>query len=71
MKRIPTHDGIIILTDSEYGAALHRGKTITANRDSRRAKLAFRIAGLLTFLPYSRLPSLLVDRLVAYAEANR
>lgn len=68
MKRIPTHDGIIILTDSEYGAALHRGETVTANRHSRRAKLAFRVAGWLTFLPYS---GLLVDRLVVYAEANR
>ena len=68
MKRIMTRDELIVLTDASYQAALHRGETVTANRHSRRAKLAFRVAGWLTFLPYS---GLLVDRLVVYAEANR
>lgn len=71
MKAIMTPDGLIILTHDEYQAALHRGETITANRHSRRARLAFRVAGWLTCLPYTDRFSRLVDRFVVYAEANR
>ena len=71
MKRIMTPDGLLLLTQGEYDAALHRGETITANRHSRRARLAFRVAGLLTCLPYSDRASLWVDQLIVLAEANR
>jgi len=71
MKTIMTRWGLIVLTKDELDAALHLGKTITQNRRTWRAKLAFRLAGLLTRLPYTRKLSRLVDHLVVFAEGQR
>jgi len=71
MRTIMTSDGLLILADTEYQAALHRGETITKNRHTLRARLAFRVAGYLTCLPYSKRLSLLVDRLIVYAENRK
>ena len=71
MKEIMSPDGLIILTGCEYRNALHRGETVTRNRHTLKARGAFRIAGLLTLLPYSRWLSIMTDRLVVYVEANK
>lgn len=71
MKKVMTPDGLLLLSPVEYHAALHRGETVTANRHSRRARLAFRVAGVLTCLPYSDRVSRWVDRLIVVAEASR
>ena len=46
-------------------------RVFTRNRHTRKARLAFRVAGYLTLFPYSIRLSLLVDRLVMYAEGKR
>lgn len=61
---------LLLFTADEFKRALRRGETVTNNR-RRRARVLFTIARLITHLPYTRRLSLLVDRIVIYAEGIR